>query len=327
MFNLDNANPTNNHHMSSYKKAKLMLKIDNTYYYNGDIDMYNYEFMGLGRLFKPDNYYYKGTFIRGKKDGYGYIFKDEKNGNYFFYMGEWKSNKPHGFGIAYYYSKEINKISTKPKKFLKGKFREGKFIAGQDIRIKEQEKIITIEKFIGSLKDDGFKSGEKLYKTTYKIGPEYKATWDVDSNYFYQGEFKNRFEHGQGLSVKTFPNASYRYYYKGEFQNGQMNGEGAILFEGNFFVKKYEGFFEKDKWFCNFGRVYFKSGDIYEGFFDSLNRKNLVGCYLHSKIEEKINRNEGFLLRPTEVIEITNEEFNFKDVFLSNFQIARQLFF
>lgn len=68
------------------------------------------------------------------------------------------------------------------------------------------------------------------------------------------------------------------YEYEGNFYNGLKEGYGIINYEKNNFVTKYEGFFVKDKAFQKYGIVYFKSGDIYEGFFEN-NLKNYTGLY------------------------------------------------
>ena len=268
--------------------------------------------MGIGKLFKPNKYFYKGTLINGKKEGYGFIFKKMKNGDYLFYMGEWESNKRHGFGISYFCPNNINQNGNEQNTLLRGKFRKGSFVSGIEIKFKIEEKQITINKFQGLLKDNDYNKGEKLYKTIYKKTDQYKVNWEIDTHYFYQGEFKDRKEHGRGICVKNLPNSNYRYYYRGEFENGLKNGEGTILFEGNIFVRKYEGFFENDRWFCRFGRVYFLSGDVYEGFFDKFNCKHLVGCYRHSKYDHKY---DGKYIATKSITEIdfNEDEFDRKE--------------
>lgn len=311
----------------------MKLNIDITCYYMGEMDNYNYSYSGIGKLFKPEYYFYKGTFYNGKKEGYGYTFKQEKSGNYFYYIGEWENNLPHGFGISYIYPKEVKKGAVRQKKLQRGKFNKGKFEAGIDLTIKEEETQILAEKYVGVIENDSYKSGEKIYRTLYKIENQEKgfdkAKVEVDYHYYYQGQFKGKLEHGKGMSVKTFPGLNYRYYYKGDFENGQMNGEGTIIFEGNFFVRKYEGLFEKDKWFCHFGKVYFKSGDIYQGFFDSNNSKDICGYYLHTNNDESKLRElekKQSLKKFNDVKEFTDNEFESMKNFITHSNIGDVFF-
>lgn len=288
------------------------MKYESFSYYSGEIDSYNFQFMGMGKYFKPDLYFYKGTFINGKKDGYGFMFKQELNRSYSFFIGEWENNLPNGFGIAYIYPDDTSRIAKKPTKCLRGIFKQGKFSSGIEITITEDANYIMIEKFYGNLENDSYKSGDKLLRICYKIIDIVKEKMEIEYFYLYQGEYKYRSEHGKGISVKTYPKADYRYYYKGEFENGLMNGEGSIIFEGNFFVKKYEGIFENDKWFCRYGRVYFKSGDIYEGFFDPSNCKNVLGIYIHSKnnkFQDETDK-KGTIKKMFEVNSFSENEFN-----------------
>ncbi len=307
------------------------IKYESFSFYSGDIDSYNFQFMGIGKYFKPDLYFYKATFIKGKKDGYGYMFKQEFNRSYSFYFGEWENNLPNGYGIAYIYPDDTSRNARKPTKILRGIFKQGKFSNGIDTTITEDTNYILIEKFHGNIENDSFKSGDKLYRICYRIIDIVKEKMEIEYFYLYQGEFKYRSEHGKGISVKTYPKADYRYYYRGEFQHGVMNGEGTIIFEGNFFVKKYEGIFENDKWFCRYGRVYFRSGDIYEGFFDSSNCKNVLGVYIHSNRntnENQLENNEN-LKKILEVSSFSENEFkalsilntteNFGDSFFGEF--------
>ena len=299
-------------------------------YYAGEFDSYNLKHCGAGKHVKQDYYFYNGTFLNGKKNGFGYIFRLNKNSEYFYYIGEWEDNLPHGFGIAYIYPKEHGYI-VKNKKIMRGKFKCGKFVSGFSITIIESGKHVTIEKFFGKLENDNYKSGEKLHRIQYKIEDGENGKCEIESYYFYQGQFKDNLENGKGISVKTFPSANYQYYYKGEFENGEMHGEGTILFEGDFFIKKYEGIFEQDKWFCQYGKVYFNSGDVFEGFFDSSNSKDMMGYYLHSFEDESSNNNNNREIKRNvkkfgELREITENEFENLNKFMSNVKVGDAFF-
>ena len=58
-------------------------------------------------------------------------------------------------------------------------------------------------------------------------------------------------------------------------------------------MHKYEGFFVKDKPFQIYGIINFKSGDIYEGFFEN-NLKDNVGLYLFIDSKSKTFIEEYF---------------------------------
>ena len=94
-----------------------------------------------------------------------------------------------------------------------------------------------------------------------------------------------------------------------DFEKGKMHGEGIILFDGNSLVRRYEGVFKEDKFPCQYGRLHFSSGDVFDGFFDKDNRKNEVGCYIHNQIsKDKIIQKD--LPKFYETNEINEEEFN-----------------
>ena len=286
----------------------LILKLDNFSYYKGEMDLYNNQFNNLGILIKPSRSYYNGTFRNGKKDGYGYIYKfDYPHEEYSFYFGEWQAGKPHGFGLSF----SVPKLKDSKKTICRGKFKNGTLVSGYYTNIVELEKKILVEQYQGKFKDKTYKSGEKFVKISYKKDEYDSKKLDVESYYFYRGGFKNNIENGKGLSIKSFPLMNYRYYYKGDFDNGLMHGEGVILFEGNFFVKKYEGMFEKDKWFCKYGRLYFRTGDVFEGFFDYSNSKSLLGCYIHNEDHEKnYNYNKNEHLNFNKHLEFTENNFD-----------------
>ncbi|CAD2085164.1 conserved Plasmodium protein, unknown function [Plasmodium vinckei brucechwatti] len=72
---------------------------------------------GFGKLIKSSNDFYYGNFEKGKKSGFG--FQKYPNGD--FYYGEWKNNKKHGKGIYYFSSS---------KEYYSGEWCKGNFISG-----------------------------------------------------------------------------------------------------------------------------------------------------------------------------------------------------
>ena len=95
----------------------------------------------------------------------------------------------------------------------------------------------------------------------------------------YNGEFMNGKKNGKGKEILTnIIDNNKNYEYEGNFINGLKDGYGIINYNDENFVKRYEGFFKKDKAFQIYGIVDFKSGDKYEGFFEN-GIKDFLGMY------------------------------------------------
>ena len=95
----------------------------------------------------------------------------------------------------------------------------------------------------------------------------------------YKGQFANGKKNGQGNEIfKNVLDDSQNYEYEGNFVNGEKSGYGIINYNENNFVRRYEGFFEKNEPFQIYGIANFKSGDIYEGFFEN-KIKDFLGLY------------------------------------------------
>ena len=250
------------------KKNKVFELIE---YYNGQFDETVYLFAGLGTLVSQNlKILYYGTFRYGYKEGMGILYeiKDEKCMEY--YMGEFHDNKIDGYGI---------KIKFKEKSLIyqEGLFEEGEFIKGQFKKIeqKNEESIITYY-YEGEIKEHKLYGKGKLIENLYI---EKEGIYNIKQRTNYIGEFKNGKKNGKGKETFNHVKENNRNYeYEGNFQDGLKEGYGIINFEKNNFVTKYEGFFKNDKPFKLYGIVNFKSGDIYEGFFDN-NIKNYIGLY------------------------------------------------
>lgn len=278
----NNNGNSNSNQLNIEKKAKLRLY--ESEFYQGGFDMLHYNFCGNGFLLKPQRSIYQGTYLNGKKDGYGYIFKfSSEYQNYYYYIGEWKNGKEHGYGVSYSGPK-LNKFNMTCH-FKRGYFSNGQLTKGIFCQIKELvNKQILVETYAGKLKNNEYIDGYFLERVQYIL---VNGNFEEDYSYMYQGEFKNNVENGIGISVKAFTKLKYQQIYKGEFNQGLMHGEGKIIFEGNYYIRKYEGIFEEDKYFCGFGKVYFTSGDYYEGFFDKSHSKYMVGQYIHANSRTK----------------------------------------
>ena len=113
------------------------------------------------------------------------------------------------------------------------------------------------------------------------------CTYEIIQLIEYTGEFFNDKKNGKGKEfLKHFKYNNKNYKYEGNFINGVKDGYGKITYDKNNFIQKYEGFFVKDKPFQIYGIIYFKSGDIYEGFFEN-NLKDFVGLYLFKDSKSK----------------------------------------
>ena len=249
-------------------------KLKKNLYYKGEYDNTNFLFAGLGTLYKKyTNSIYQGTFRMGKKHGLGIQFKQVSDSYFKYYTGEWTNNTYDGYGFSFEIKK--NAITIK-----KGLFERNHFISGEYYSFYENNnRILEIVKFEGNFKDDKYDSIGVLNKVSYGISKK-TGQWEMLDEYDYKGMFREGKEEGQGESKKSLKTVGYSYSYQGNFENGLMNGYGVITYSDNYFIKKYEGFFNNDQTFYIYGIVYFKSGDIYEGFFEKY-QKDYLGLYQH----------------------------------------------
>ena len=300
--------------------------------YDGEYDNSTYLFGGFGTLLDvEENTCYEGMFRYGKRHGIGIFWEeDEKNKIFSYYAGEWKKDKRNGCGINIVISVVSNNIVNKEDldmlnkqkieitvEYKKGTFVNNKFITGiiqtytsitmlnpegeqqetfKKKKNKTQEKVIVFvyTKYQGEIDPLNDKyTGHGLYKKREYSYNEQKNIIEIESDYDYTGDFVNGFEDGQG--VLKYYNLSERYNseYKGGFSQGKINGYGRITYSENFFIKQYEGFFKDNMKFYLYGRVEFRSGDIYEGFFDDKFQKDYIGLYQHCpKVKKDENSKE-----------------------------------
>lgn len=273
------------------------------HFYNGELDKINFLYSGVGTLIKNNSkkqYLYNGTFRMGKKNGVGIFFKIINDYTFLYYRGEWGNNKMDGFGFSIL----IDLVNNK-KIFRKGRFVNNKYEYGFQFIIDEkysnpnpmlnQIADVLIEKYEGEFHNDVYNGTGRVIRKILKPSKFDKKKFDIDTEYEYCGNFVENLEQGNGTSSKIFLNQSYKYSYNGEFDKSKMHGFGKIEFDGDYFIKSYEGIFEHDKKFCKYGIVEFKSGDVYEGFFDSNNQKSNIGMYFHyDKGDKYLKKTENF---------------------------------
>ena len=256
--------------------------------YKGEYDNSLYLYAGLGTLIKPKHSsLYNGTFRYGKKEGIGIYYRQYSTEHFKYYMGEFTNNKFDGYGILIEFNYKYLKIQ-------KGNFYNSHFISGTLFIFNERiiENHLEITKFEGELETNIsnliiYKNFGHLLKLSYNFNKK-KNIYELEKEYDYTGHFLSGKEGGKGFLRHILKKEGYSYEYKGNFMNGEINGYGIIEYSDNFFIKKYEGFFKNSKTFDKYGIVYFKSGDVYEGFFDEKNLKSICGLYWYN------NNNENY---------------------------------
>lgn len=261
--------------LADHEPPKSSIKNKKAVYYNGEYDKETLLFAGYGTLFKKyKNSIYEGSFRYGKKHGIGCYYRQVTDSFFRYYSGEWTNNYFDGYGFLI----EINKKCVT---IRKGIFEKDNFISGDYYSFYESnENLLEIVKYYGNFKKNKFDSFGTLNKIVYNVNKK-TNNWEISEEYEYKGNFKEGKEDSQGECKKHLKAEGYSYSYKGNFQNGLMNGYGIISFSENYFIKQYEGFFINDHTFSIYGIVYFKSGDIYEGFFDEKHQKDYLGLYQH----------------------------------------------
>ena len=275
------------------KKQTLSLMTQANDMYNGEYDILSSLYHGKGILIKDSsNYYYEGTFRNGQKSGVGLYIKVITDNSFIYYRGEFAHNHFNGFGYKAYKDEVVCK-------FLIGTFKKGKIIYGEEqvYYLKSVKPMYT--KYKGAFDDNEQYDGEnQLFKrTTFKVNKN--NTLSIESLYEYNGTFSNGKQNGYGELKEDLISENYSYTYKGNFENGVKEGYGEIIFSDNFFVKSYEGFFSNDNKFALYGKVSFKSGDVYEGFFDEEHYKSDLGIYFHydSVLEKVCDNFFGFFFK------------------------------
>ncbi len=263
--------------------------------YNGEFDNTIFLYAGIGILIKPRNSsLYHGTFRYGIKEGFGIYYRQLSEYHFKYYMGEFTQNKFDGFGFLIELNYKFGRIS-------KGIFHKSHFISGIVVTFRENNHdTLEVTKYEGDLEESNinyiiYKNYGHLIKVTYCMNKN-KTKYEKMDEYDYTGYFSEGKENGEGYLKHILKSEGYSYEYKGNFVNGEINGYGIIEYSDNFFIKKYEGFFDGngDKSFSNYGIVHFKSGDIYEGFFDEKHLKSLCGLYWHYDINKNMGNDNYF---------------------------------
>ena len=163
---------------------------------------------------------------KGDKWNYCYGTATNKYGDK--YVGEFKNNKSHGYGIDY---------------FANGDKYEGAYKDGKRHGLGTYN-YTDGDKYVGEYKDD-FKNGHGTY-TDVGLGK-------------YIGEYKDSQKHGQGTLI--FDNGDK---YSGEWKNGKKHGHGTYTFANE---DKYVGEYKDDNQDGYGTYTFAKSGNQYVGKF------------------------------------------------------------
>ena len=262
-----------NHYTRRKRKENSIKEIFGEYY-NGQYDNTIYLYAGLGTLVNQDlKKLYHGTFRYGKKEGMGIMYQFKEDNNMEYFMGEFHKNKISGFGTKLL-------INNSQLIHLEGIFKGDNLIKGKykKIILKSSNTIITVY-YKGNFENNKFSGLGTIIEKTY-IFNQKAGTYEIIQFIEYSGDFFNNKKNGKGKEILKHYKYNYKNYkYEGNFINGVKDGYGVITYDKSNFVHKYEGFFVKDKPFQIYGIINFKSGDIYEGFFEN-NLKDNVGLYL-----------------------------------------------
>lgn len=267
-----------------FNKVAQSTNFEEEEYYSGQYDNTTYLYAGLGTLIEPDkNICYTGTFRYGQKDGMGILYEEPDNNMFIYFMGEFRNNKIEGYG---------EKINIKKNIFFyrEGIFSGQIFLHGNVKIIKDNilKGAVDIIDYNGDMSKDLFNGFGILNQKTYIINESKKYDFLFEKQY--KGNFQNGKENGKGVMKYINNLNSENYQYTGNFVEGLREGFGIISYPENYFIQKYEGFFKKDKPFCTYGIVYFKSGDKYEGFFNDNYQKDYIGeYYFYDPVSKLVN--------------------------------------
>lgn len=220
------------------------------------------KFHGEGTLMYLDGITYKGKFKFGKFDGEGTLQYPNKS----FFKGQFQSGKPHGPGIL------TDAKGTK----VNLQFADGKCLTPRRL------------------------AGFDYYKPNSNSNLLYKGTSVYLNGTVYEGQFKDRMRHGEG--ILTLADGTV---YRGQFEDNAYHGKGTLIYAARKYYEKgapfnkffqdssqtsspqpvelarYEGQFLKG---CRHGAgtLTFADGGVYTGQFEN-DRIHGQGTYKCSK--------------------------------------------
>lgn len=201
--------------------------------------------------------------------GFRYLFKDP-DGKGDTYEGDWKDNKPHGYGL---------------KRWKDGSYYQGEWVEGQQ-EGKGHAQFFSEDEFSRDGLIEGYwKGGSPIEGIFYfPESSEYRVYHGGFSNWqpskegileyrdgkIYSGQMKNGKEEGFGRMSFTNGETYEGYFHAGKFCGWGRYTSVEYIYEGYWFLNKFHGF----------GTIDYKGGDWYAGYFD-------MGAYHGKGIYEK----------------------------------------
>ena len=198
-----------------------------------------------------EDFYFKGERKKGKKHGFG-IYKSKDKKEYF--KGYWVDNELQGFGIY---------VNERTYSYYKGNFVDTYFDGYGRLSIKYPKELHVYE---GEFKKDKI-NGFGIYYYNKK------------KTIYYMGDFKNDMKNGIGISVQK-GQFTYECEYKNDIEDGigTLNYNDGDIYKGEIFKGKLEGYGihkhnKKDIHQESDYYGFFKNGDLKFGFFIKGNNK------------------------------------------------------
>jgi hypothetical protein len=171
--------------------------------------------------YKPGGQVYKGEIQKGSREGQGILTVPDGSK----YIGGYKFDQRHGFGIEYSSNGQIQR---------QGMWDAGFFTESLKNELPKGNFTTSIEYPNGDRYDGEIKDGKRTGKGTYTFFKGAYTKPDV-----YDGEWVDGKQNGNG--VFTYANGEQ---YIGEFRNGFFSGQGSFTYENG---NKYIGEFKDGK--------------------------------------------------------------------------------
>ena len=181
-----------------------------------------------------DKHKYTGEFGNdpGKRHGKGIVIKKKLEPilDVVTYKGQWKNDKPNGYGTF-----TVKSLGYK----YTGKFKDGlRHGHGREFSYLKPNDPSGFDSYVGEFKN-GTRNGKGTSEGKIEIehkGKKYKTTLN------YTGDWKNSIWHGQGKLI--FNSKIQQINIEGEFKEGQVNGQATVYKNGKLFGK---GIWENDR--------------------------------------------------------------------------------
>ena len=224
------------------------------YTYVGEV--YNGLPDGIGRFLSNDGSYYNGSWVGGKRNGWGDMILTSYNSDS--YTGEWEDDEFEGVGkyvfgeTGAYYDGEWHKGLQHG---------SGKYVCADYEYIGDwEEGFMSGQGMITYINNKDVYEGDFLENKRHGIGVYYFG----ESGNIYEGEFYDDKIHGLGSLY--FDNGSV---YDGEFENGKIKGDGTLYLVENNDTIVITANWDGSTNFPQYASILFSDGRCYEGELDN----------------------------------------------------------